>query len=92
MIDRRYNEFKDLHEHYVKSFPGYTFENFPSKFEFTRGKSLPLFTSYACPILIQTRVNCFNEMISQLSSNCSKVPDTYYLKWLELDLQLIVPL
>ena len=28
-IDRRYSEFKDIHEHYLKIFPEYNFTNFP---------------------------------------------------------------
>ena len=59
---------------------------------FDPGKHTGIFTSYACPNLIQTRIAAFNQMLEVLSRICSKLPDTVYLEWLQLDHQLIVPL
>lgn len=56
------------------------------------GKHTGIFTSFSCPNLIQTRIAAFNAMLAQLSAICSKLPDTVYLEWLQLDHQLIVPL
>jgi len=82
-IDRRYSEFKELHDFSVKTYPLYKFSNFP-------GKSVGLFKSYNCPVLIQSRINAFNEMLSHLSAICSKNPDTHFLEWLELDHNLLI--
>lgn len=68
-----------------------TSPTFPVRFA-DPGKHTGIFTSYSCPNLIQSRISAFNLMLDQLSAICSKLPDTVYLEWLQLDHQLIVPL
>lgn len=91
VIDRRYKEFLELHEHALKNYSQYDFSNFPSSPALLE-KHTGIFTSYACPHMIQSRIDAFNSMLAQLSGICSKLPDTAYLEWLQLDQQLIVPL
>ena len=92
VIDRRYKEFLELHEHALKRCPFYNFSNFPCTINFIKAKNLGIFTSYYCQNMIQTRISAFNSMLEQLSSICSRLPDTVFLQWLELDRELIVPL
>lgn len=88
-IDRRYSEFRELHEHYSRFLPEYDNPGFPCKIRLTPAKSLALFTNYSCPSMLGQRARLLNDTLALLNALVGKMPDTRYIEWLELDKHIL---